>query len=193
MTGRGGWWRLIFAASLLGLWLISAWGQEQPPELEAIYKRGLQLYEAGKFADAVPVAEEYISVARAKYGEEHPVYATGLVYLGALYNALDRQSEAESLFKRALAIKEKSLGFDHTDVADALHIMAESYRRQGRLSIAEPLYRRTLSIAEKALGPEHPSIGIVLGTSPSSIVLRAAMSMPSLSPSVPTPSVKSGR
>ena len=52
--------------------------QEQPPELEAIYKRGLPLYEAGKFAEAIPVMEEYIAVAAAKFGEEHPLYAGGL-------------------------------------------------------------------------------------------------------------------
>jgi tetratricopeptide (TPR) repeat protein/CHAT domain-containing protein len=150
-------------ALMLGLWLLPIQAQEQPPELEAIYKRGLQLYEAGKYAEAVPIAEEYIGVARARYGEQHQYYATGLGYLGVLYDALNRPSEAEPLFNRALAIKEKSLGPDHTEVADALYLLAELYRKQGRLAKAEPLYQRVLSISEKALGHEHPSIGIVLG------------------------------
>lgn len=95
---------------LLAVSLLQVQAQEQPPELEAIYKRGLQLYEAGKYAEAIPIAEEYVSVAAAKYGEEHQLYATGLGYLGVLYEALNRRSEAESFFKRALSIKEKTLG-----------------------------------------------------------------------------------
>jgi hypothetical protein len=43
-------------ALLLGVWIIPARAQEHPPEQEAIFKRGFQLYEAGKFAEAVPVA-----------------------------------------------------------------------------------------------------------------------------------------
>ena len=90
MSGRGGWTRLAVMALLLGLWLLPVQAQEQPPELEAIYKRGLQLYQAGKYAEAVPIAEEYIGVAPAKFGEQHPHYATGLGYLGILYQALNR-------------------------------------------------------------------------------------------------------
>ena len=162
VVGTTSWTGLIAIALLIAL-SVPIRAQEQPPELEAIYKRGLQLYEAGKFAEAVPIAEEYISVAAATYGEQHPLYATGLGYLGVLFDALNRPSEAELLFKRALAIKEKSLGPDHTDVAEALHNLAEFHRKHGQLAEAEPLYQRVLSIAERALGPEHPSIGVVVG------------------------------
>ena len=85
--GRGAGLLVLGALVLLGLWLLPVQAQEQPPELEAIYKRGLQLYQAGKYAEAVPVAEEYIDVARAKFGERHPHYATGLGYLADLYQA----------------------------------------------------------------------------------------------------------
>jgi tetratricopeptide (TPR) repeat protein len=156
--------RTLVAITLaLGLCLLPVQAQEQPPELEAIYQRGLQLYEAGKVAEAVPIAEEYIAVAAAKFGKEHPLYATGLGYLGVLYEALNRPSEAEPLFKRALSIKEKALGPDHLDLGDTLHNLAELYRKQGRLAEAEPLYQRAVSIAERALGPAHRSVGIVLG------------------------------
>jgi tetratricopeptide (TPR) repeat protein len=88
---------LILIALLLGLWRVPVLAQGQPPELETIYKRGFELYQAGKVAEAVPIAEEYISVAAAKYGEQHQFYATGLGYLGVLYGALNRPSEAESI------------------------------------------------------------------------------------------------
>ena len=59
MSGRGGWTLLGVMAAVLGLWLLPVQAQEQPPELEAIYKRGFALYEAGKYAEAIPIAEEY--------------------------------------------------------------------------------------------------------------------------------------
>jgi CHAT domain-containing protein/tetratricopeptide (TPR) repeat protein len=154
---------LAVMALLLGIWLIPARAQEQPPELDAIYKRCLQLYKAGKFAEAVPVIEEYIGVARVKFGEQHPLYAGGLGALGTLYQALNREGEAEPLFKRALLIKEKALGPGHIEVADALNDLAELYRKQSRLPEAEPLYLRALSIVEAAGGPEHPAVGVVAG------------------------------
>jgi WD40 repeat protein/tetratricopeptide (TPR) repeat protein len=139
----------------------SAVGHERPPEFEEQYQRGLALYQAGKYAEAIPIAQQYIEAAAARYGEQHPWYASGLGYLAILYQALDRLAEAEPLFKRALAIKETALGPDDVEVADALHNVAELYRKQGKLSDAEPLYRRALNIAEKKLGSDHPAVGTV--------------------------------
>jgi tetratricopeptide (TPR) repeat protein len=83
---------------------------------------------------------------------------SGLGGLGTLYQALNRTTEAEPLFKRALSIKEKALGSDHLEVADALHDLAECYRKQSRLSEAEPLYLRALSTVEAAGSLEHPAV-----------------------------------
>jgi hypothetical protein len=83
--------------------------------------RGLELYEAGKFA--VPVAEEFIAIAMARFGEQHPLFAEDIGGLGVLYQALDRPSEAEPLLKRALSIKEIALRADHTQVGDALYYL----------------------------------------------------------------------
>jgi tetratricopeptide (TPR) repeat protein/CHAT domain-containing protein len=158
---RGAW--LIVTALLFVLCFQVVEAQERPPELETLHKRALELYQAKKFTDAIPIVEEYLAAAAAGFGEQHPHYATGLGYLADLYQMLNRPSEAEPLLKRAVAIKEKSLGPDHAQAADALYDLAEFYRKQGRLSAAEPLYQRVLSIGERAVGPEHPSIGIVLG------------------------------
>jgi len=69
---------------LLCLSLLPAEAQEHPPELEAIYKRGVELYQAGKYVEAIPVAEEYITVAEARFGQEHVFYANGLRNLGSI-------------------------------------------------------------------------------------------------------------
>ena len=155
-------WAGLAACLFLLRQFAPAIAQERPPEFEEMYQRGLALYEAGKYAEAIPIAQQYIEVAAARYGEQHSWYATGLGYLAILYQAQNRFAEAEPLFKSALAIKEETLGPDHFEVGDALHALAELCRKQGRLPEAEPLYHRALSIAEKVLGPEHPSTGTVL-------------------------------
>jgi tetratricopeptide (TPR) repeat protein len=146
---------VLGALFLLSLSPLPTKAQEFPPELDAIYKRGLEYYEAGKFSEAVPIAEEFIAVAKARFGEQHPLYAEGIGGLGVLYQALDRPSEAEPLLKRALSIKEIALGPDHTQVGDALYYLTEFYRKYNRLAEAEPLYTRARSIREKEVGAEY--------------------------------------
>ena len=72
-----------------------------------------RLHSQGKYAEAVPLAERYVALARQKHGEEHTEFATAISWLAGLYRAQGRYAEAEPLYKRALAIREKALGPDH--------------------------------------------------------------------------------
>jgi CHAT domain-containing protein/tetratricopeptide (TPR) repeat protein len=117
-----------------------------------------QLYQKGKYAEAIPLAQESVRVAEATFGPEHPNVATWLNNLALLYKLQGRYGDAEPLYRRALAIYEKALGPDHQFVAAALNNLAVLYDKQSRYGEAEPLYRRALAIDEKALGPEHPGV-----------------------------------
>jgi len=121
-----------------------------------------QLSCQGKYADAAPVAERYVALARQKHGDDHAEYATAIAWLAYVYQAQGRYPEAEPLYKRALAIFEKALGPELPSVASALNNLAELYRAQGRYPEAKPLYKRTVTIFEKALGPDHPSVATAL-------------------------------
>ena len=50
----------------------------QSPELDDLYRRGVELYQAGKYAEAIPIAQQYINIAATTLGEDNPVYANGL-------------------------------------------------------------------------------------------------------------------
>ena len=121
-----------------------------------------QLYQQGKYEEAVPPAQEALRVAEATFGPEHRNFATSLNNLAELYRQQGRYADAEPLYKRALAIWEKTLGPDHPDVAFSLNNLATLYRQQGRYGDAEPLYKRALAIREKALGPDHPEVATSL-------------------------------
>ncbi|MCX5830995.1 MAG: tetratricopeptide repeat protein [Deltaproteobacteria bacterium] len=116
----------------------------------------LDLYQQGKYAEALPIAQQALAICEKVFGAEHSIVATGIDNLAVLYNSQGRYAEAEPLYKRALAISEKILGPEHPNTATALDNMAKLYQKMGAYDKVEPLYRRSLAIREKTLGSEHP-------------------------------------
>ena len=66
-------------------------------ELEKLNQRVIQLYQAGKYAEAVPIAERYAEGMKARHGADAPQYATVLNNLAGLLQATNRLAEAEPL------------------------------------------------------------------------------------------------
>lgn len=133
--------------------------QEQLKELTVLNKRASELYQAGKYAEALPLAQRAAELSEKALGPEHPDVATTLNNLAALYDATGQYATAEPLHQRALTILEKALGPAHPYVATMLNNLADVYRLMGAYAKAELLYQRVLAIREKALGPEHPTVG----------------------------------
>jgi CHAT domain-containing protein/Tfp pilus assembly protein PilF len=117
-----------------------------------------ELAKQGKYAEAIPVAQEAVKVAESTFGPDNNYIATSLNILAEMYRRLGKYSEAEPLYKRALAIKEKNLGPEHADVAALLNNLALVYDDQGNYDEAEPLYQRALEIKQKTLGPDDPAL-----------------------------------
>ncbi len=146
---------LVTLVLAFGLGFTSA-ESDDAAELDELDQSVLKLYEQGKYADAIPLAEEAVTQAERVHGAEHPTTSTSLNMLALLYQAQGAYPQAESLYKRALSIREKALGPEHPWTALSLNNLAVLYYAQGRYAEAEPLYERSLEIREKALGPEHP-------------------------------------
>jgi CHAT domain-containing protein/Tfp pilus assembly protein PilF len=117
----------------------------------------IQLMRAGKYAEALPLAQAM--VAQLEKGPPNRDLAGAINNLAQVYGDLGRDAEAEPLYKRALAIMEKSGGLDSADIAPELNNLAALYQRQLRYAEAEPLFKRALAIREKALGAAHPDVG----------------------------------
>jgi len=112
----------------------------------------IELERAGKFADALTLAQKTLADAEKAHGPVHRDVAASLNNLGHAYANLGQDVEAEPLYKRALAIFEKVGGLDSADVSPTLNNLAALYQRQDRFADAEPLFRRALVIYEKAAG-----------------------------------------
>jgi CHAT domain-containing protein/Tfp pilus assembly protein PilF len=128
----------------------------------ALNQQVTQLYNRGRYSEAIPLAQRALAIGEKALGPDHPDVAASLNNLAEFYRIQGRYAEAEPLFKRALTIKEKAFGPDHPDVALSLNSLAELYRAQGRFAEAEPLYQRSLTIFEKSLGPDHPHVAVLL-------------------------------
>src|SRR5712671_2183846 len=150
---------LVVAAIVLALacWCVSPL-VAQPSEVEKLNQRVIELYQAGRYAEAITLAQRALAIREKALGDNHPVVATAQNSLALLYRNERRYADAEPLFKRSLAIREKALGPDHPDVAQSLNNLAGLYDDQGRYADAEPLYKRSLAIREKALGPDHHDV-----------------------------------
>jgi len=125
-------------------------------EAGALTQETERLYAQGKYAEAIPIAEQALAIIEKSRGRDHPDTAASLNNLAALYQAEGAYEKAEPLYQRALAILEKALGPNDPNTASCLNNLAMLYHSKGDYPKAEPLYQRALAINEKALGPNHP-------------------------------------
>jgi CHAT domain-containing protein/tetratricopeptide (TPR) repeat protein len=120
----------------------------------------IALINAGKYADALPLAQAM--AASLEKGPANSDLAGALNNLAQVYSALGRDAEAEPLYTRSLAILEKSVGLDSVAIAPELNNLGALYERQQRYGEAEPLFKRALAVSEKTLPPSHPDVGRAL-------------------------------
>jgi tetratricopeptide (TPR) repeat protein len=91
----------------------------------------IELSQAGRYSEAIPLAERALSITEQVLGPDHPSTASSLNNLAWLYQSQGRYSQAIPLAERALAIREQALGSDHPNTATSLNNLAELYRLQG--------------------------------------------------------------
>jgi len=145
----------VFFVATASLWPVVASPRSADPD--ALKKHAAELYRAGKYTEAMPVAERYAKTMKSRHGPGSSQYATALDNLAELYRAQGRYSGAEPLFKRALAIMEKASGpQNNLAVGEVLNNLAELYSAQGRYAEAEPLLKRVFEIREKASADKPP-------------------------------------
>ncbi|MBI4746970.1 MAG: tetratricopeptide repeat protein [Acidobacteria bacterium] len=127
-------------------------------EIEKLLTTGEQLYRSGKYDQALTFAQQARTKSESMFGLEHPLTATSLNLLGALYKKKNNYDQAEKLYLQCLAIQEKIFGPEHLKTADVLNNLSLLYLEKGEYAKAEPLRLRTNAIWEKSLDPNHSSI-----------------------------------
>ena len=136
----------------------SALGQQEIQEANELNQTVMKLYQAGKYAEAIPLARRALGLREQALGPMHPDVATSLNYLGALLENMGDYAEARPLMERALKINEQALGSMHPAVAASLNNLALLLQNTGDYAGARRLMERALKINEQALGPMHPAV-----------------------------------
>jgi CHAT domain-containing protein/Tfp pilus assembly protein PilF len=126
--------------------------------------KAFKLWKDARYAEAIPILEQELSLDEKLLGPEHPDVAADLNNLAVTYRALGDYEKVLPLYKRALLIWEKALGQEHRNVATCLNNLANIYYILGDYQKALPLIKRSLSIKRKKLGHEHPSVAESLNT-----------------------------
>jgi tetratricopeptide (TPR) repeat protein len=109
-------WACVLATSIIVQAPQPAFGQSR----DDLDKRSRALYGAGRYTEAIPLAEQLLRRSETEPGKNHLGTADALNLLANLYWNQGRYADAEPLYKRALAIREKALGAEHPTVAQSL-------------------------------------------------------------------------
>jgi tetratricopeptide (TPR) repeat protein len=182
----------------IGLGLVAAAPAAEPPREKPPWQRLLQgedaskaqklvvrcreLQEAGRFEEALKVAEEVATLRRRLQGEDHweavmaqheadaakkvlragkadrDDYAASFAWqreADALVGK-GRSRQAQPLLEKILTVCRKVLGEEDPTTASGYSNLAFTLKAEGRYQEAEKLYQRALDIQRKVLGEEHP-------------------------------------
>ncbi|NEO45495.1 MAG: tetratricopeptide repeat protein [Moorea sp. SIO4A3] len=131
---------------------------EELAEAERLNEQVVQLYQQGKYNEAIPLAEQALGIRKKVLGDNHQDVATSLDNLAQLYWKQGRYSEAEDHYQQSLAIRKEQLGENHPDVATSLNNLGVLYYSQEIYTKAEDYYQQSLAIRKQKLGENHPSV-----------------------------------
>jgi CHAT domain-containing protein/tetratricopeptide (TPR) repeat protein len=141
-----------------------------------------ELQEAGKFEEALAVAEELAALRTRAQGADHWQALNAKQAVEAVRKTSrtgkeeraeyaqtfadqrqaealvgkGRHREAQPLLEKVLAVRRKVLGEEHPDTAYSYNNLAYSVENQGRYKEAEEGYQKALGIYRKVFGEEHP-------------------------------------
>ena len=124
--------------------------QTLAPEWHETYEQAQQFYEAGQLAQALPVAERSLRMAKRLFGLHMIQTADALELLGHIHDGRGRILRALFFYQRALAIREQTLGVIHPQVADTAALLAQLYAVLGQEAQAAALFERVRIIHEAA-------------------------------------------
>lgn len=132
-------------------------------EARTLWNEANDLWIAGKYDEAQPLAERCLAIRTRELGAEHSEVARTYLLLGNIVGEKDLD-KSEILFGRALETAEKTLGKNHQFIAAVLNNWAIVHKTRGDYVKAESFVLRALEIREKLLDPNHPQIAALLNT-----------------------------
>jgi tetratricopeptide (TPR) repeat protein len=142
-----------FAALLLGLVSAVAVGNERTDAYRAFREH----FDARRFSEALPAAQQVVTLSEKQYGPEQMELVVPLTNLGATQLRLNTYFEAEESFRRALKIVEAREGGFAIDIIRPLLGLGATYAAAGQHEDAAVQLRRALDVSRKIDGLFNPA------------------------------------
>ncbi len=118
----------------------------------SVYKQFRDDFVAGRFADALPRAEQVVSMTEARFGPESAELITPLVNVGTTQMRLNNFYAAETAYRRALRIAESREGGYSRTVIAPLHGLGLAQHAGGQFDNASQSLRRAVDVSRKIDG-----------------------------------------
>ena len=137
----------------------------QSPELleaEKLNAEVVELYKAGKFDEAVPLAKRVLQIREKTLAPNHDLIVSALINLGEVYRSLKKYGEARTYYQRLLTIYEQASTKDPAAMASVLDVLAYLNYRQFNFDATEKAYQRALALREQATGPGNLEVATSL-------------------------------
>ena len=150
---------------ILGLgfsFLVNAQAPAEDDSPAELNRRIDELYNEGKFKEAIPLAEKLVALIKQQRGEEDAETAASINLLAQLYERTGEYAKAEPLYKEALEIRQKVLGRGDPLTAQSLNNLGLLYWYMGDYAKAEPLLKEALEFFQKTRGREDPNAVITM-------------------------------
>jgi tetratricopeptide (TPR) repeat protein len=129
--------------------------QENESHWEKLTDRAAQLKNAGRYQEALPLAQQALQEAEASSPGDSYLAVT-LTCVGEIYEHLGQYEKAESLELRALGIAEEVLGPHDPGLTVYLNALATTCNAEGKLADAERALTRVVRLDEKRLKADDP-------------------------------------
>ncbi|MDZ4793432.1 MAG: tetratricopeptide repeat protein [Bacteroidota bacterium] len=121
----------------------------------------LELFNQGKFSEAIPYAIQAKDAAKKEYGDTATRYLLSLTNLAFIYEKMENYAATEPLYTEVISIRKRTVGENHPAYAVALNDLANAYFPSKKFEAALPLYQKAVAIQGKVYGKLHPEYGVI--------------------------------
>ena len=129
---------------------------ESSVTLECLHDLATLYSSMGKYNDALPFYEKYLSQREKLFGPIHPKTLQSINDLAVLYEKLKRYDDALVLYSKFLATTKDKLGTNHPSAIQLLDNFVNLSLITDEFNDALSVYVRCLAVKEKICGPNHP-------------------------------------
>jgi tetratricopeptide (TPR) repeat protein len=144
---------LPFLAALIGTWAGGqALGAVTDAERQQAYKEFRTLFDAKKYAEALPVAEKIVSMTEEQYGATDRAMANPLTNLGTVRYRLKDYEAAEKEYQRSVAILEQTAGTADRQLLRPLHGLGAAHFAEQEYVDASVALKRAIDLSRNLDG-----------------------------------------